>query len=351
MIDLSSLRDDKPRFIMQTATLGEVRCYSIEFRSFEDKLRAGLKAYKKMTPAQLVRSLFAELATNAADLPFKFEDAERLTDSELEEFAGHVVAKHATIFRSPHRTPDPKQERDSTVDYLVRSLLKRVDKHDPIRGWAGANTFDALERARQLSDTIGRGPLAALQDAQRHAEMVESAEAFRPLPMPRNPLLKTNEHLEDLKQEFEASRAQTANLFELVRSVNSAATGLLTTFAEGAIRNDAFSKRSLIIAMIALAAAVLMPTIQITYDILKKPDVETRMAIERLSTDLSKTQSQAAKDLRNTVAEALDRSATLQRADVARVEGADAARVEELNGHLREIARLLRDANAIPAAN
>jgi hypothetical protein len=303
MIDIESLRDDKPRFTMQVASLGEVRCYRIEYRLFIETLRRGLKSFKSMEPRSLVRALFSFLAEDSADNPFSAEQVAELSDADLEKFAENVVANHGSIFRN--KPDNAKRDTESSVEQVARVLLRRAEDRDVL-----------------FAD---RTPLRA-------------PKIF----IPPNPLLETNDQLTELNNKFEASRIHMENLFEAVRGVNISTEKLV----EEAVNNAHSGQVSLRVAQIALAVAIIMPTSQILYDVLKTPDMEIKRAIERLDTNNRAVQAEQSTKLQSAVNQAIRDLGEQQSKTVAAISGSGRARDKELTDLMREMVRLLKDGNS-----
>lgn len=304
MIDIASLRDDKPRFTMQVANLGEVRCYSIGYRLFIETLRSGLKNFRSMEPLLLVQALFSSLAVNSLDKPFSAEQVAALSDADLEKFTENVVANHVSIFDKPDNA---KRDNESNVERVARVLLNEAKKRDAL--------------------FVDRTPLRA-------------PKIF----IPPNPLTETNVQLTELNNKFEASRIHMENLFEAVRGVNMATQKLVNE----AVSNAHSAQVSLRVAQIALAVAIIMPTSQILYDVFKSPDMETKRAIERLDENNRSAQAAELIRLQSAINQAIRDLGDQQSKTMNSISDSGRARDKELTDLMREMVRLLKDGNSGP---
>jgi hypothetical protein len=285
--------------------LGEVRCYSIEYRLLIETLRRGLKSFKSMDPRSLVRALFSFLAEDSSDKPFSAEQVAELSDADLEKFAENVVANHGSIFRN--KPDNAKRDTESSVEQVARVLLSRAKNRDAL-----------------FAD---RTPLRA-------------PKIF----IPPNPLLETNDQLAELNSKFEASRVHMENLFEAVRGVNMSTQQLV----DEAVNNAYSSQLLLRVALIALAAAVIMPASQILYEVFKSPDTEIKRAIERFDENNRATQSIESAKLQSAINQAIRDLADQQSKTVNSISDSGRARDKELTDLMREVVRLLKDRNSGP---
>lgn len=283
MVRLEDLRDDKPRFKMLTKSRGEIKCYSIEYRGFTQRIERDIKSYKRKSTFDVLRELFGALVTDANDLPLGGDQLSSLTESEQAEFVDKLIQHHGLIFndRKAARQPD-----ESATDYVARILIQRAEAMARISGWAGQLTADAMHQAKRLAETTSE---------------------LRPpdikLPPHRNPMAPTNEHLASIERRFETSMKQTSGLHDLISSVNTATLGLLDRFAAGAIANENTAKWTIRIAVGALLVAVATPIGQIIYDrYYKPPDTSLQAAVDKLGSDLMAAQNKTANELRSELA-------------------------------------------------
>ncbi|CCJ06769.1 hypothetical protein [Methylocystis sp. SC2] len=136
---------------------------------------------------------------------------------------------------------------------------------------------------------------------------------------PPNPIHGTNERLDGLLERFERFETLAGQTVELVHSMNTAASGLLEAFANGARDTEKFSRRSIKIAWIALSAAIVMPIGQTGYDIWKsqQQDAETKRLVQGVVQQFLDTEQKSSNGFKNAISERLNQSQA-DEADIAK---------------------------------
>ena len=143
-----------------------------------------------------------------------------------------------------------------------------------------------------------------------HATSIErlGQPTIKPFPIPRNPVHDTNERLDGLLERFDRFENIAEQTVQLVQSMNTAATGLLGAFVEGARATDRFSRRSIWIAGMALFAAIITSPIQISYDVWKtrQQDEDTKRIVQGIVQQIIDAQRKSSNDLSSAMSERLD---------------------------------------------
>jgi hypothetical protein len=211
--------------------------------------------------------------------------------------------------------------KPSALDALAKNFAISDSLSKRLAGWYGVgNEFskiapsfrDPLRDLPQLN-VPGFGLTNRFTDGQDEpgsgdieASRTMSESLIRNL---RDPAVDTNEKLDVLIERFDHFEVIAGQTVELVQSMNAAATGLLTSFSEGAKSTERFARRSIWIAGMALAVGIFVPLIQAGYDNRKshQQDGEAKALVTEIVRQVTGSEQQASTGIRETIANQANR--------------------------------------------
>lgn len=294
-------------FSLSLGSVGLVRCTSLT-SDLLSQARHRLKASEaEGKEKELARWLLGETAKRPNFENFKDSDPiegdsltagqlASVTDPELECFSEHVLKKNLYLTKSHgseelrrvegqsacdflahaivHRGNEEKAQieriiqsatkplfAESTLDSIKRSLTASTQFEDLIKRFSGASALDSLKQSIVTSNSIESlakkhadqasftiGSLAA-------AEIQPQILRFDPPRIPRNPILETNQILENLTGQIEGMRPLVAQGAELIRSMNDTALRMQADYITNAERSDRQTNNALRVAVLSLVVS------------------------------------------------------------------------------------------------
>jgi hypothetical protein len=189
-------------------------------------------------------------------------------------------------------------------DSLTRNLAALRDLGRP----SIFSLTDALraQTVPGLTYGLGRLPSNGEISSDTDEEDQPNSSSLPSIHIPKPLAAETNERLRELVSRFDRVEVIAVQAVELVQTMNTAANGLLDKFTQGARASETFSRRSLTIALIALAATFIMPAAQIGYDLWKsyRHDGADRV----ITQEIVRAQQEAAAGISRSLTNQTDRS-------------------------------------------
>ncbi|MBN9564447.1 MAG: hypothetical protein J0H14_27540 [Alphaproteobacteria bacterium] len=304
---------------------------------------------KRPSPSKLIDILIASLARTTDRNRLTLNQVGRLSQAEKEDFAEQLALSNKNKDENI-----PRNINESAIDYFHRCYMKGREKIETfvesmgpsvkgLASWTDPTTLHALMRNAGVSADLTRkiaeanalkangafslatslkglapkwsgtdhlaGKIGTMAAGTGEVEM-DTPPRAPSITMPPNSALETNKLLDSLIARFGRFEDVAMQTVELVQSMNTAASGLLKSFAEGAISTERFARRSIWIAIIALLVAIFMPLFQIGYDIWKsrQQDSETSAIVQKVVRQLTEAQQHASDDIRRAMTDQSDRA-------------------------------------------
>ena len=218
-----------------------------------------------------------------------------VTAAELEAFADHLLQKNLYLVKAhggeelkredgqsacdflahafEHRSKEEKAQIDrltqsakgpffveSTLDSIKKSLAASNQYEDLIKHYAAGATLDSIKKSLAASIQI-----ESLEKSYAAYSPNESVLAipkvdpqflrFEPLPISKNPILETNQILENLTGQIEGMRPLVAQGAELIRGMHDTALRVQVDYVANAARSDRQTKIALLVAVLSLVAS------------------------------------------------------------------------------------------------
>lgn len=338
------------QYSVETKELGVLNCRHLGVGNIA-KLAEQLEGSVAPSPDALVRDVLVLVATKQDGTTVTKDDAEKLEPAELEDFAegfmriGSLLRGRESVTTDPNSEKTshvldmdslavPREDEESAVAYLgrvlpgaVREANKRLSKrHERLKeqmdqsiarvtGWIRSDAVEALKRNARLSQQLSRELQSTLGSKNRLTPTITPVpnKTFD-LKLPRNPILDTNERLDEVIQRFDQLEGAATTAISLVQGINEAASSILTTFAEGAQAAEVAQRKAVRgqtiatgLAVIAILASLCAAWYQVHADDVrsKQDEAGTKFLVGELGRVISNGQIQALANLESSLAAAL----------------------------------------------
>lgn len=292
-------------FNMSLGSVGLVRCKSLS-SDLMSQARQRLKD-PETEGTELARWLLGEVAKRPTVENFKESDpiegdsltTEQLvsvTDPELESFSELVLKKNLYLIRAHgseelrrvegqsacdflahaivHRGNEEKAQIDriiqsatkplfteSTLDSIKRSLTASNRFEDLIKQYSGTSALDSIRESIAASNQINALGKKFAEDSAL-AERILSPAGHEPqivnvppMHFPKNPILETNQILENLTGQIEGMGPLVAQGAEVISRMSDAVRQMQGDYVANAARSDRQTKNALLVAVLSLAVS------------------------------------------------------------------------------------------------
>jgi hypothetical protein len=172
----------------------------------------------------------------------------------------------------------------------IKALAKAKNEFSELRSAIDAATISSSWKKNMEKDKIKLGTAEPISELNSIIAKI-----------PPNPIHGTNERLDGLIERFDRFEMIAEQTVQLVHSMNTAALGLLESFANGARDTEKFSKRSILIAGMALAVAILTPIIQSIND--GQKEQETKHFVESAIQQIINSEQKTSDTVRSVMSE------------------------------------------------
>lgn len=294
-------------FSMSLGSLGLVRCKSFT-SDLMSEARQRLKA-PGTEGKELARWLLGELAKRPTVEDFKESDpiegdsltTEQLasvTDPELESFSEQVLKKnlyltgahggyvlrriesqsacdflaHAIVHRGNEekalidriiQSATKPLFAESTLDSIKRSLTASNQFETLIKQYSGGSALDSIRErnaATSQIDVLGKKFAEEASLAERVLSQAPPEPQVVSVPsmhFPKNPILETNQILENLSEQIEGMRPLVAKGAELIRCMNDTALRMQGDYIANAARTDRQTRNATRVAVMSLIVSAI----------------------------------------------------------------------------------------------
>jgi hypothetical protein len=296
-LDLSKLAR-RYEFDFASETLGTLHCGALTLGVLRDleKLLADQNLGGRSFVLKLIEIVATHPSTDESGdadsepkgRPVTATEAAQLSSGEIEAFAREFLTHNPSLLETYDgadravRTDDdgkrvvsvtprtidlPRDDEERDSDYLVRVVRRYLDEQRhrlsqitrPLSGLfkdfglfkgfgLSKTTQDVIRENLFLSDRLGGLTGALNTDYARAFE----PPAIRDIPIPENPIHKTNARLEDLLDHIAALRPLAAETANLIRSMNDASIRMLGDFGRNARRSEIYNWIIIGIAAVSL---------------------------------------------------------------------------------------------------
>lgn len=285
-------------FSFDLSSIGLVRCKPLS----SDLMSQAWKRIKTsdFESRELARWLLGEMAKRPTVEDFQEADpiegnsltTEQLiavTDQELESFSERLVQKNLYLVRAhegeelkrvegqsacdflahaiEHRCTEEKAQIDriiqsttrplfvdSTLDSIKKSLAASNKFEDLIKQYAGASSLDHIKKSLAASNHFDdlqkqfSGSASSTERLLAQTRVEPQILSVPPMHFPKNPILETNQILENLTSQIEGMRPLVAQGAELIRSMNDTALRMQADYVANAVRADRQTNRAMWVA-------------------------------------------------------------------------------------------------------
>lgn len=296
-------------FSFSLRSVGLVRCKSLS-SDLMSQARYRLKASEaESKEKELARWLLGEMAKRPTVEDCKESDpidgesltSEQLTavtDNELESFSEKVLQKNKYLVKAHggeelervegqsfcdflahaivHRCAEEKAQIDriiqsatrplfveSTLDSINKSIAASNKFEDLIQQYSGASALDSIKKSIAASTQIeglGKQYAGDASLAERVLSQVRPEPQVvnvPPMHFPKNPILETNQILENLSGQIEGMRPLVAQGAELIRSMNDTALRMQGDYIVNAVQSNHQTKKAMKVAVLSLVVSAI----------------------------------------------------------------------------------------------
>lgn len=294
-------------FSFPLRSVGIVRCKSLSDGLMSQALHR-LKA-PEAEGRELARWLLGEMAKRPSTENFEESDpiegdsltSEQLTavtDQELESFSERLLQINRYLVRAHegeelkrgegqsacdflalaivHRCAEEKSQIDriiqsatkplfveSTLDSIKKSIAASNQLEDLIKQYSGSSALDSIKESIAVANKIedlGKQYAGNALWAERVLSQVPPEPQVLDMPLthfPKNPILETNQILEELATQIEGMRPLVAQGAELIRSMNDTALRMQADYITNAARSDRHTKVAMRVAVWSLIVSAI----------------------------------------------------------------------------------------------
>ncbi|WP_043343328.1 hypothetical protein [Belnapia moabensis] len=303
---------------------------------------------RPFAPVAIVEAIIRAMATRPNGTGLLPNDTGRISDEERRRFAElflehnqHLLEPDVLTYSDPSLNIAGDTGDNGPEARLARGWIRAHRRlGESTRGFIAEAGSPSREHImpRSLSDSLRENQASSQRLGSMLSELGAdsvrgTASQERPtftLPpgveLPENPVWETNRRLAALEGRFDEIRPAMLEDVAMIKNLNDAAADMLLSFAAASGKTDAFSRRSIWVALVALLISFGGVVTPILYDRGKsiRQDVENRQTIERIVGAIS--------EVRGGQAETLDRLVAAIEAGAARDEGSREALRSALEG-------------------
>lgn len=193
------------------------------------------------------------------------EELKRIEGQSFCDFLAHAIV---------HRCAEEKAQIDriiqsatrplfveSTLDSIKKSLAASNQYEDLIKQYAGGSTLDSIKKSLAASSQIENLAKKYAADASPTESLLAKAKiqpqilSFEPPRILKNPILETNQILENLTGQIEGMRPLVAQGAELIRSMHDTALRMQVDYIANAARSDRQTKNAMRVAVLSLVVS------------------------------------------------------------------------------------------------